>query len=154
MDELDGIPEQDEFRFEQIEKLKSDLELDIEKRKKLYKNYKKASSTIDWLETSFFIAGATIASIGAGGVITNVVSLPIAVICTMLGLTGKIVVPRLRKKAKKHQRILLKTNSSLNSINCLISRAIYNEHISASEFELIMNEYNQSQVSEMTADSS
>ena len=148
------IPNQHEFRFHQIEKVKSDFLLIIVKRRKLYKNYKKASSTIDWLETSCFIAGATVASIGSVGVVTNVISLPISAICFMLGLTGKIVVPRLRKKAKKHHKILLQTNSSLNSINSLISRAINDEHISASEFELVMKEYGHSQESEMTADSS
>ena len=34
MDTVDGIPEQDEYRFEQIEKIKYDLELEIKKQKK------------------------------------------------------------------------------------------------------------------------
>jgi hypothetical protein len=43
MDTLDGIPEQDEFRCEQIEQIRDKLEIEIVKREKLYKNYKKAS---------------------------------------------------------------------------------------------------------------
>jgi hypothetical protein len=83
----------------------------------------------------------TISSIGTASVIGNVITIPVSVNCTILGLTGKIIVPKLKKKAKKHQIKMNQSYITLNQINNLISRAITNEHISASEFELMMNEY-------------
>jgi hypothetical protein len=121
------------------------LEIEIIKREKLYK---KASQVLNGSEIMMFITSQTIASIGAASVIGNVITIPVSVICTILGLTGKIIVPNLKKKAKKHQIKMNQSDITLNQINNLISRAITNEHISASEFELMMNEYQK--VSEKT----
>jgi mannose/fructose/N-acetylgalactosamine-specific phosphotransferase system component IIC len=122
--------------------------LKIVKHEKLYKNYKKASQVLNGSEIMMFITSLTIASTGAASVIGNVINIPVSVICTILGLTGKIIVPKLKKKAKKHHIKMNQSDITLNQINNIISRAITNEHISVSEFELMMNEYQK--VSEKT----
>ena len=137
MDEVDCI-EVDQFRLEKIQDKITELELNIEKRKKLNKNYKKASQILHGCEIGMYITSVTVASIGAATVIGNVISIPISAICTVLGLTGKIVVPKLMKKQKKHLEILNNKKTCLNNINNLLSRALDNGSISKSEFELMI----------------
>jgi hypothetical protein len=79
MDTLDSIPEQDEFRFEQIEQIRDKLEIEIVKRKKVYK---KASQVLNGSEIMMFITSLTIASIGTASVIGNVITIPVSDICT------------------------------------------------------------------------
>ena len=141
-EDVDGeIPNQDEFRYEEIERMKCDVEKEIRKRKILGRNYKKASNTLDGLETTFFVLGITFASVGVGGVITAAISLPLAVLSGALGLTGKLILPKLRRKVKKHERIVENNQIKLARINNLISKSIVNGEISASEFSLIISEF-------------
>lgn len=130
-----------DFRLQKICELQKALEAERDNRNGLYKKYKRALNVVDGLDTALLTSSVSIAVIGALGVVTNVVSIPISAVLGVLGGAGKIVNRRLLRKVKKHCEIAKVAESKLNTIANHVSKALKDGSISDEEFKLILDEF-------------
>jgi hypothetical protein len=128
------------FRLHTICELQKTLETERDFRAGIYKKYKRSLNAVDGVDTVLLTYSVAIAVIGALGVVTNVVSIPISAVLGILGETGKIVNRRLQRKLKKHCAIMKVAESKLNTISNHVSKALKDGSISDEEFKLILDE--------------
>ena len=136
-----------EFRLSEIRKLKELLKNDIDLRIKCYKKYNKISNILSGLNTGFTTIGI---GLGISGIslLSTIISVPVVIILESIalgfGATGigiGLGVKRMNKKLEKHERLCTLAISKLNSINDIISKALADNNISDSEFNIIIKEY-------------
>lgn len=134
------------YRLQQINDLKRDLEKERDIRDSLYKKYHRGVNVIDGIDATL-----TCASLGLGasgiGLLTTVIAAPIviglevsAIVCGLLGIAGKFISKRLQVKAKKHDQIRVLADSKLNTISDHISKALKDGICDDHEFKLILDE--------------
>ena len=109
------------------------------------KKYKKVCTTLNYVE-NFLILGSTIAGCVSISAFASLVGIPIGITSFAIGLkifatTAGIKKYKLiiKKKKKKHDKIVLLAKSKLNSIEVLISKALIDSVINYDEFVLINN---------------
>ena len=115
------------------------------------KKHKKVCTTLNYIE-HFLILGSTIAGCISISAFASLVHIAIGLTSSAIGLnicaiTAAIKKYKLiiKKKKKKHNKIVLLAKSKLNSIEVLISKTFIDSVISHDEFVLINNvlkEYN------------
>ena len=127
-------------RLNKINEIQKELKAENESRAVNYKKYSRALQIIDGMDGLFLVGSVTVLGVGAAGVVTNVVSLPVAGVMAGLGVLGKFATRKLRQKAKKHRDIMLIAESKLNTIMDHVMKATKDEHISDVEFKLVLDE--------------
>jgi len=139
-------PELPDYRLQEITQLRKYLEDERDKRRQLYKKYRRGVNAVDGIDTTLLTVGMGM-GIGGVGLLSTIVAAPIvlnleigALICGVLGATGKFVSRRLSLKAKKHDEIRVLAESKLNTIASHVSEALIDGKISDEEFRLIMDE--------------
>ena len=90
------------------------------------------------------------AGVAAGSIVLAAVpvGLPLAcvsVTCGLLNYVGKYISRKLDRKLEKHVAIRIVGDTKLNSINTIVSKSLTDNHISDSEFKLVMNEFDKYQ---------
>ena len=113
------------------------------------KKYKRAKKIFNWGAAGSGVLSAAFSSVGLGSAI-SVVGLPASI--PLGGVGGAFVLAssvliftskKLDSKIKKHQEIVTLTIAKRNTVNPLHSKALSDNQIADSEFQLIMAEFSQ-----------
>ena len=118
-----------EFRLKTIDETRNYLIEETIRNDLMSKKRKKVCTTLSYIER-FLILSSTITRCVSISAFASLVGIPMGI---------------LRKKKKKHSKIVLLAKSKLNSIDILISKPLIDSVISHDEFVLINNvlkEYN------------
>ena len=141
-----SLNDQTKFRLNEINKIKDYFEFEIKEREVVIKKLSKYTAALVYTDKTLIVLCAT-----SGGIsiisFTNVIGIPAGVISTSLTLvfsltTGMIkkLLKEIRKKKKKHSKIIMLAKSKLNSIESSMSQALIDLEISHEKFKTIVNE--------------
>ena len=128
------------------------LEKDRDFRASMYKKYRRVANVADGIDTALSLISVDLAASGVG-LLSTIIAAPVAIglqagaiMCGLLGASGKLVGRRLQAKARKHDLIPGLAESKLNTIADRISVTLNDDEITEEEFRLILSEidkYNQ-----------
>jgi len=137
-----------DYRLQEISRLKEYLEKEQDGRAQLYKKYHRGVNVLDGVDTALISAGMGM-GIGGVGLLSTIIAVPVvlgleiaALICGVVGVAGKYIVHRLEVKAKKHDEIRILAKSKLNTVADHVSSALMDGQITDEEFRLIIDEVN------------
>ena len=136
------LPQLD-FRMQKANEIAASLDAEVAHYRVVAKKYKRAKKIINWSVS----AACSTASFGSA---LSVIGIPVAIPLGGVGGTfalassGLIFVSKkLDSKIKKHHEIATLALAKRDTINRLLSKALSDNQISDSEFQLIMAEYSQ-----------
>ena len=132
-----------QYRLQQINYLKRQLEEERDGLAALYKKYRRGVNATDDVDTALLTASMAmgIGGVGLQSTIVAVLGLEAAALaCGLLGVAGKAVSLRLAVKAKKHAEIRVLALGKLNTISDRVSTALVDGEISNHEFHLVLDE--------------
>ena len=128
--ELPATTPDQSYRLHEISKLKQHLEEESDTRGRLYKKYRRGVNALDGMNTALLTVSMGM-TVGGVGLLSTVIAAPVvlgletgALVCGVLGVTGKFVGRRLALKAKKHDEIRVLAESKLNTIRDHVSIAL------------------------------
>ena len=135
-----------EYRLQRISEIQKLLENERDKRQTLSKKYHRVFNTISYIYT-----GLITVSMGLGvsgiGLLSTIIAAPVVVAMEaaalgigLLTIGGSFINKKLSSKAEKHLQIKIMAESSLATIQDLISKALIDDYISDEEFSLIASE--------------
>ena len=111
----------------------------------MIKKHKKVCRVLNYIDHSIIVI-STITGYVSISVFASLVGIPIGITSSTIGLKICVITPGIKKyksiikkKTKKHDKLVLLTKSKLNSIEVLISRALIDSNINHDEFVLINN---------------
>ena len=148
MDDTD-LPDENDWRLAEISRIQNRLEEEARIRERIYKKYKRACNTVDWIDyiTSGLSVGLGATSVALTLSILGSPAVPLttsaSAFCVLTGAVSKIVARKLRTKAQKHDRIRQLADAKRDSISLLISRALSNGQILQCEYTAIVREMEQ-----------
>ena len=129
---------------ENIEETRSLIE-EINQNELMIIKHKKNSKVLNYTENLLILISAVARCISISS-FASLVGIPIGSTRSAIGLKMCIITvrietykPIIKKKKKKHNKILLLEKSKLNSIEALISKALIDSNVSHNEFVLINN---------------
>ena len=132
-----------EFRLKNIDETRNYLIEEINRNELMSKKHKKVCTTLNYIE-HFLILGSTITGCVSISAFASLVGIPIGIASSTIGLKICVITAGIKKyksiikkKKKKHDKIVLLAKSKLNSIEVLISKALINSVISHDEFVLM-----------------
>ena len=145
---LDAIPLSDltKLRLNEINQIKDYFNSEIKERKTVSKKLNKHIAAFDYIGKTLIVLSAA-----SGGIIiisfTSVIGIPTGIASASFTLifsltTGMIkkLSKVIRKKKKKHNKIVMLAKTKLNSIETLMSQTLIDLDISHEEFKTIFNE--------------
>ena len=135
------------YRLKKIEEIENFFNEEIKQREKLYKKFKRYSTTVVILDhsliTDMVITGSgSIAALATGiglplSIDLGSVSLCLSIATAITHRTNKII----DAKSKKHDKICVLAETKLDSINDTVSKAITDGHVDSIEFQRIMQRF-------------
>ena len=139
-------------RLQHVVEVRFRLEKERDSRASTYKQYRRGANVVDRTDTALSATSVGLAASGVG-LLSTIIAAPVAlglqagaIVCGLLGASGKLIGRRLQAKARKHDSIHGPAVSKLNTIADRISVALNDEKITEEEFRLILSEtdkYNQ-----------
>ena len=148
MDEIDKInlTEQTKFRLSEITGIENYFYQEINQQKSHSKKVDKYVTIFDYIDKILIILSAKSSGISIIS-FTSIIGVPAGIASTSFTLIFSIAKGIVRKllnitrwKKEKHDKILMLAESKLNSIESLISQALYDMEISHKEFIITLNE--------------
>ena len=149
LDDIASAPPDDEsqiYRLKKIEEIENFFNEEIKQREKLYKKFKRYSTTVVILDHSLITAtvitgSGSIAALATGiglplSIALGGVSLCLSIATAITHRTNKII----DAKSKKHDKICVLAQTKLDSILDTISKAITDGHVDSIEFQRIIQE--------------
>ena len=143
-----NIPEKNisqEFKLKNIAETRNYLIEEINRNELTTKKHQKVCATLNYIEY-FLILGSTITGYISISSFASMIGIAIGITSSGVGLKICVITAAIKryqsitqKKKKKHEKIVLKGKSKLNSIEFLISKALIYLVISHDEFVLINN---------------
>ena len=134
-----------ELRLKDIDKTTNYLIEEINRNELMSKKHKKVCTTLNYIE-HFLILASTITGCISISAFVSLLGIPIGITNSAIGLKICAITVGIKKfksiikkKKKKHDKIVLLAKSKLNSIEVLISKALIDSNISHDEFVLINN---------------
>ena len=134
------------YRLQKINEIKKEIENEKKKRTHLSKKYHRAFRIITSVDSALQVSGIVLGAIGIGA-LTTIAGAPIAIACEgvaigvgFLSIVGGHVNKKLALKAEKHEKVKVLAESKLNTISSYISKALIDDIVSDSEYELILSE--------------
>ena len=134
-----------ELRLKDIDKTTNYLIEEINRNELMSKKHKKVCTTLNYIE-HFLIVASSITECISISVFASLIGIPIGITSSakelkICAITAGIKKYKsiIKKKKKKHDKIVLLAKSKLNSIEVLISKALIDSVISHDEFVLINN---------------
>ena len=134
-----------EFRLKNIDETRNYLIEEINRNELMSKKHKKVCTTLNYIE-HFLILASTITGCISISAFVSLLGIPIGITNSAIGLKICAITVGIKKfksiikkKKKKHDKIVLLAKSKLNSIEVLISKALIDSVISHDEFVLINN---------------
>ena len=115
-----------EFRFKNIDETRNYLIEEINRNELMSKKHKKVCTALNYIE-QFLILGSTITSCVSISAFASLVSIPIGITSSAIGLKICAITAAIKKyksiikkkEKKKQDKIVLSANSKLNSIEVL-----------------------------------
>ena len=149
LDDIASAPPDDEsqiYRLKKIEEIENFFNEEIKQREKLYKKFKRYSTTVVILDHSLITAtvitgSGSIAALATGiglplSIALGSVSLCLSIATAITHRTNKII----DAKSKKHDKICVLAQTKLDSIHDTVSKAITDGHVDSIEFQRIIQE--------------
>ena len=140
-----------EFRLKNIDETRNYFLEEIKQTELMSRKHKKVCTTLNYIE-HFLILASTITGCILISAFTSLLGIPIGITSSAIGLKICAITARIKKyksiikkKKKKHDKIVLLAKSKLNSIEVLISKDLIDSVISHDEFVLannVLKEYN------------
>ena len=140
-----------EFRLKNIDETRNYLIEEINRNELMSKKHKKVCTTLNYIE-HFLILGSTITGCVSISAFASLVGIPIGITSSATGLKICVITAGIKKyksiikkKKKKHDKIVLLAKSKLNSIEVLISMSLIDTIFSHDESLLrnnVLKEYN------------
>ena len=134
-----------EFRLKNINETRNYLIEEINQNELMSKKHKKVCRVLNYID-HFLIVISTITGSVSISAFASLVGIPIGITSSAIGLEICAITAGIKKyksiikkKKKKHDKIVLLAKSKLNSIEVLISKALIDSVISHDEFALINN---------------
>ena len=134
------------YRLQKVGEIQKEIENEKKKRIHLSKKYHRAFKTISFVDSSLQASGIALGVVGIG-FLSTIAAAPVAIACEgvaigagFLSIVGGQVNKKLALKAEKHEKIKVLAESKLNTINSYISKALVDNIVSDSEYELILSE--------------
>ena len=134
-----------EFRLKNIDETGNYFLEEIKQKELMSKKNKKVCTTLNYIE-HFLILASTITGCISISVLASLIGIPIGITSSAIGvkiceITSVIKKNKsiIKKKKKKHVKIVLLAKCKLNEIEFLISKAFINSVITYDEFVLINN---------------
>ena len=140
-----------EFRLKNIGETRNCLIDEINRNELISKKHKKVCTTLNYIQHSRILI-STITGCIFISAFAPLVGIPIAIMNSAVGLTSCVLTAAsknyksiIKKKKKKHDKIVLLAKSKLNSMEVLLSKALIDSVISHEEFVLInvLKQYNE-----------
>ena len=140
-----------EFRLKNIGETRNCLIDEINRNELISKKHKKVCTTLNYIQHSLILI-STITGCIFISAFASLVGIPIAITNSAVGLTSCVLTAAsknyksiIKKKKKKHDKIVLLAKSKLNSMEVLLSKALIDSVISHEEFILInvLKQYNE-----------
>ena len=136
------------FRLDEINKIKDYLNVEIKERKDIVKKISKYIVAFDYADKLFITLSASFGTLSivshatVVGIPVGIAGISLTVIFTATTGVVKKLLNIIRKKKKKHNKIITLARNKLNIIETLISRALTDFDISHEEFSKIIYEKN------------
>ena len=131
-----------EFRLRNINETRNYFLEKIKQNELMSKNHEKVCKTLNYVE-HFLILASAITGCILNSAFASLLGIPTGITSSAKGcaITAEIKKYKsiIKKKKKKHDKIVLLAKSKLNGIEVLISKALINTNISHDEFVLINN---------------
>ena len=132
-----------EFRFKNIDKRRNYLIEEINRNKLMCKKHEKVCATLNYIE-HFLILCSSITGCVSTSDFSSLVGIQIGITSSAFGLQTCAITAAIKKyksiikkKKKKHDKIVLLAKSNLNNIEVLISKVLIDSVVSRDEFVLI-----------------
>ena len=136
------------YRLNQIDKIKGCFNNEINERKDIIKKRNKCIVSFDYLDQIFIALSASFGTLSIASY-AAVVGIPVGIAGSSLTLiftigTGisKSLLKVTKKRKKKHNKIIALAKSKLNTIETLLSSALNDSKVSHEEFSNIITEKN------------
>ena len=133
------------MKTDKINEIRNYLIEEINWNKLMSIKYKNSCRVLNYIDHSFIIV-STITECVSISAFASLVGIPIGIAISLIGLKICVITAgikkyksKIKKKKKKHDKIVLLAKSKLNSIKVLISKALIDWNISHDEFGLINN---------------
>ena len=134
-----------EFRLKNIDETRNYLIEETNRNELLSKKHKKVCTTLNYIE-HFLILASTITGCVSISAFASLIGIPIGITNIAIGLkicaitaAIKKYKPIIKKKKKKHVKIVLLAKYKLNRIEVFISKSLIGTNISDDEFVSINN---------------
>ena len=134
-----------EFRVKKIDEIRNYLIKEITQNELMSKKHQKVCRVLNYIDHSFIVISAITGCVSISA-FASLVRIPIGIASSTIGLTICVINAGIKKyksiikkRKKKHDKIVLLAKSKLNSIEVLISKALIDSNISHDELVLINN---------------
>ena len=127
------------YRLQKITEIEKTLINERDKRKSLYKKYKRGVNATDGVDTGLITASVGLAGVGVAFPLLLPLQIA-AIVCGGVGCLVKLFRRKLTAKSKKHYEIKTMAECKLNSIKDLISKSLTDGQISENEFKSVLDE--------------
>ena len=142
------LTEVNNYRLDEINKIKGYFDNEIKERKDITKKLNKYLVSFDYLDKIFITLSASFCTLSIASY-AAVVGMPVGIAGSSLTLiftigTGinKLLLRVTKKRKKKHKKIIALAKNKLNVIDTLLSNALNDSKISHEEFTNIITEKN------------
>ena len=140
------LNDQQQFRLNEINKIKDYFVAEIKERELMSKRLSKYIASFDYFDKSLIVLSVTTGSISIASFAT-VIGAPVGIVSASFTLAFSIstgIIKKLlkttRNKKKKHNKIVMLARNKLNNIESKISKALINNEISHEDFMTIIDE--------------
>ena len=137
-----------EYRLDEINKIRGYFNNEIKERKDIIKKLNKYLVSFDYLDKIFITLSASFGTLSIASY-ASVVGIPAGITGASLTLVftigmgiSKSLLKLTKKRKKKHKKIIVLAKNKLNTIDTLLSNALNDSEISHEEFINIINEEN------------
>ena len=134
-----------EFRLKNVDETRNYSTEEINRNELMNKKHKKICTTLNYIE-HFLTVASPISVCVSISAFASLVGIPVEITSSAIGLKICAITAGIKKyksiikkKKKKHDKIVLLAKSKLNSIEVLISKALIDSVISHDEFVFINN---------------
>lgn len=139
--------EMNTFRLNESIKIQSYLEKEAERRKKWYSRYKTAGNTMSYTQSGMNSIGVILGATGIG-LLATIAAIPIGIgleaatgCCAAIGLLAHAIEKKMNKKKIKHDEIFILAQTTLNTVNDIISKAYKDGVMTDEEFTYVQREH-------------
>ena len=136
------------YRLNQIDKIKDCFNNEINERKDIIKKLNKCLVSFDYLDKIFIVLSASFSTLSIAsysaviGLTVGIASSSLTLLFTIGTGISKSLLKLTKKRKKKHNKIIALAKNKLNTIDTLLSSALNDSKISHEEFTNIITEKN------------